>query len=139
MTCDANYTNLHRGNHHLFKTNYTIPDSLVLEKEKLVRNKEDLVKDKNMLKKQVSDLDEKLQNSCPSTRNLGFGDQLEMYAAGNEDVSSSLSTDCSGFSLQSSIDCSRMVNQSESSCQVFSICYKVGPWSKYYCCVLMMN
>ena len=51
--------------------------------------------------------------------------QLEMNAAGlknllyaQHDDSSSSSTDCSGFALQLSIDCSRMVNQSESSCQI---------------------
>ena len=53
-----------------------------------------------------------------------------MTAAQHDDSSSS-STYCSGFALQSSIDCSRMVNQSESSCQIRFICYKVGPWSKY--------
>ena len=77
---------------------------------------------------------------------IGFGGQLEMNAAGlrnflyaqHDDLTSS-STYYSGFALQSSIDCYRMVNQSESSFQIRFICFKVGPWSKYSRCMLTMN
>ena len=58
------------------------------------------------------------------------------YLHAQHDDSSNSSTGRSGFAQKSSIDCSRMVNQSESSCKICFICYKVGPWSEYSRCML---